>query len=492
MVKVRRATVIDAPIAEVWRFLRDFNAHQAWHPAVAESRIEGGLAPDQVGAVRRFRLQDGATLREQLLSLDDRAHRFTYCILDAPLPLIGYVATLELNRVTDGERTLWRWNSEFRAPPGQAEALTRLVAEQIYEAGFDAVKRHFGQAVAQRGRPLAPAIQQAPASGTDIAGQGIVLRRHGGPEELVWQAVPAPSPGAGEVRIRQSAVGVNYIDVYCRTGYFPLVEPPAVLGMEAAGVVLDVGPGVTDLAPGDRVAYAGPPVGAYVEVRTLPAELVVPLPAFLDEVTAAAVLLKGLTADFLLHRLQPVAEGDWILVQAAAGGVGSLLCQWASQQGARVIGTVGSAEKARLARARGCAAPIVTADEDWVARVLEITGGEGVSCIFDAIGRDSVARGLQALAPRGHIVSYGQAAGPLEPLDLAAFASKSAQVSRPNYGHYAGTRAQVTAGSQRLFRALERGILTVEIGQRFPLHDAAEAHRRLEARQTTGSTVLVV
>jgi NADPH2:quinone reductase len=188
----------------------------------------------------------------------------------------------------------------------------------------------------------------------------------------------------------------------------------------------------------------------------------------------------------------PVGEGDWIVVHAAAGGVGSLLCQWASHLGARVIGTVGSRDKARRARARGCAEPIVTAEEDWVARVLEITGGEGARTIFDAIGQDSVARGLGALALRGHIVSYGQAAGPLEPLDLAAFAANSATVSRPNYGHYAGTRAQVTAGSQRLFRALERGLLTVEIGQRFALREAAEAHRRLEARQTSGSTVLIV
>lgn len=491
MVKVFRSTVIDAPLNAVWEVLRDFNAHHAWHPAVAESRIELGLAPDQIGAVRRFRLAEGGgTLREQLLSLDDRAHRVTYCILDAPLPLLGYVATLELKRVTDGERTLWRWWSEFRAPPGEEEALGRLVAEQIYEAGFAAVKRHFGQAARPAPTPAAPT--QRPATGASVAGHGVVLRRHGGPEELAWEAVSAPPPGPGEVRLRQTAVGVNYIDVYCRTGYFPLVTPPAPLGMEAAGVVLDVGAGVSGLAPGDRVAYAGPPVGAYVEVRTLPAELVVALPPAIDDVTAAAVLLKGLTAEFLLHRVQPVAAGDWILVHAAAGGVGSLLCQWASQLGARVIGTVGSGDKARQARANGCAEPIVTAEADWVERALEITGGAGVTAIFDAIGRDSVARGLGALAPCGHIVSYGQAAGPLEPLDLAAFAAKSARVSRPNYGHYAGTRAQVAAGSRRLFTALERGLVTVEIGQRFALRDAAEAHRRLEARQTTGSTVLIV
>ncbi len=494
MVEVRRSTVIAAPIEEVWRLLRDFNGHVDWHPAVAESRIEEGRPVDVPGAVRRFRLTAGGELREQLLSLDDRRHRLTYCILDSPIPLIGYVSTLELRPVTDGGGTFWSWHSAFRAPPGQEAALAQLVGERIYEAGFDAVKRHFGQRVALRPAGVAPA-GVAPAAarhGAAESGHAVVLTAHGGPENLAWQEVAALAPGEGELRLRQSAVGVNFIDVYCRTGYFPLLEPPGVLGMEAAGVVTDVGPGVAGLQPGDRVAYAGPPLGAYAELRTLPAELVVPLPSFLDEVTAAAGLLKGLTAEFLLHRVHAVKEGDWVLVQAAAGGVGSLLCQWASRLGARVIGTVGSREKARQALARGCAHPILYREEDFVARVREITGGAGCDVIYDAIGLESVARGVEALATRGHIVSYGQAAGPLAPFDLAGLAAKSGRVSRPNYGHYAGTRAQVAAGSQRLFAALERGDLAIEIGLRLPLREAAEAHRRLEARETTGSTVLIV
>jgi NADPH2:quinone reductase len=499
MVKVRRSTVIDAPIDEVWRFLRDFNGHERWHPAVAESRIEEGRAGDSIGAVRRFRLEDGAILREQLLSLSDRERRLTYCILDSPMPLIGYVATVELKPVTEGNRTFWEWRSEFRTPPGAEAELTALVAEQIYEAGFDAVKRAFGQSVPPRrswhmaNSAAGPQVPRAglTATGTAMTAHALVLERHGGPENMVWREVAVPPPGPGEIRVRHSAIGVNFIDVYCRTGYFPIVQPPAPLGMEAAGIVLDVGAGVAGFGPGDRVAYACLPVGAYAELRTLPADLVVPLPDAIDEETAAAGLLKGMTAEFLLHRCHAVKEGDIVLVHAAAGGVGLLLCQWASHLGATVIGTVGSRDKAKLALAHGCAHPILYREEDFVARAMALTNGRGVDVVYDAIGRDSVARSYEALAQRGHIVSYGQAAGPLEPLDIASLASKSAKVSRPNYGHYAGTPEQVRASSARLFSVIERGILKVEIGQRFALRDAAEAHRRLEARETVGATVLV-
>jgi NADPH:quinone reductase-like Zn-dependent oxidoreductase len=482
MVRVRRSTVIDAPVDEVWRFLRDFNAHETWHPAVAESRIEEGRPVDAIGAVRRFRLREGGQLREQLLALSDRDRRLTYCILDSPLPLIDYVASFELRPVTDGRRTFWDWRSEFRAPPGQEQALAALVGEQIYEAGFDAVKRHFGQA---------PGVRHRPSGGSAaMQAQAIFLARYGGPEELIWQSMIVPPPGPNEIRLRHAAIGVNFIDVYCRTGYFRMVEPPAPIGMEAAGIVLDVGADVVGFAPGDRVAYACPPIGAYAEVRNLPADLVVLLPDFIDDETAAAVMLKGLTAEFLLHRVRAVREGETILVHAAAGGVGHLLCQWARHLGCEVIGTVGSREKAQLALAVGCAHVILSA-EDLAARVDAITGGRGCDVIYDAIGGDSLARSFPALAERGHIVSFGQAARPLDPLDVAGLAAKSATVSRPNYGHYAGTAKDVRAGSAGLFAALERGILKPEIGLRLPLRDAAEAHRRLESRATMGATILI-
>jgi len=504
MVAIRKSTIIDAPVDEVWRFLRDFNAHDRWHPAVAASLIEDSRDPDEVACVRSFRLQDGAALREQLLSLSDRDRSFSYCILDAPIPLVGYVATVRLKPVTDGARTFWEWSSRFAAPAERAEELARLVGEDIYEAGFDAVKQHFGQTVGRRSRlpsgtarpPAAVAVQHvvaapAPAAGGAIEAHAVVIRRHGGPEVLGWETVSVPPPGPGELRLRHTAIGVNYIDVYCRTGYFTMIEPPGVPGMEGAGVVLDVGPGVNGILPGDRVAYACPPVGAYAEARTMPAELVVVLPDDIADETAAAGLLKGMSAEFLLHRVHPVKEGDVVLVHAAAGGVGTLLCQWARRLGATVIGTVSTTEKARIARANGCAYPIVYTEEDFVAKVMEITGDRGCDVVYDAVGRDTISRSIECLAVLGHLVSYGQASGPIGPIDVAGLAAKSATISRPNFGHYTDTPAKVRAITDRLFDAIRCGDIRIEIGRRYKLQDAAEAHRALEARETTGSLILL-
>jgi len=489
MPRVTRSTVIDAPVAEVWRVLRDFNAHRDWHPAVADSLIEDGMAPDEVGAVRRFRLTDGSVLREQLLTLSDRDFSLSYCILDAPVPLAGYVAQLRLRPVTDGDRTFWSWSSQFDCPPEREAELVRLVGEGIYEAGFNALKAHlrggaYKPAPAQRGR--VPERSEGRVGESDA----IVVRAYGGPEVMQWTRVPVPPPGPGEVTIRHAAVGVNFIDVYCRTGYFRLLQPPGVPGMEGTGVVEAVGPGVTHVAPGERVGYACAPVGAYAERRTMPAELLVPLPDDVDDETAAAVLLKGMTAEFLLHRVHAVQEGDVVLVHAAAGGVGVLLCQWASALGATVIGVVGSEAKARVARAHGCA-HVIPAGPDVPARVLDLTGGRGADVVYDAVGRDSLARDMALLAPCGHIVSFGQAAGHLEPLDVAALAERSGRVSRPNFGHYVGTPAQARLSAQRLFGALRRGLVAPLIGARLPLRDAALAHRRLEDRASIGATILL-
>ena len=488
-VKVRKSTVVDAPIGAVWNVLRDFNGHHRWHPIVAESAIEDGRAADEIGCVRRFRLRQGGWLREQLLKLSDRDHSFTYCILEAPLPLYDYVATVRLKPVTDGGGTFWEWRSSFGTPLGEEAALAALVGEQVYEAGFDAVKTQLGLGSSPRIRAAAP--RGAASTSAPIECNGMVLDRFGGPEVLKWQRLSAPVPGPGEVRLRHTAIGVNYIDVYLRTGYYPLLQPPGVPGLEGAGVVVDVGPGVNGILVGDRVGYACMPPGANAEYRTMKADLLVVLPDDIPDETAAAGLLKGMTGEFLLHRVHRVKEGDSILVHAAAGGVGQLLCQWARALGATVIGTVGSLEKARIARAHGCAYPILYTEEDFVEKVREITAGRGCDVVYDAVGRDTFLRSYEALALRGHLVSFGQASGPIEPVDIAGFVGKSARVSRPNFGHYTGTPAEVRAITDRLFDALRRGIVSVEIGQRFALSDAAEAHRALEARRTTGSSILL-
>lgn len=504
MVRVCESAILDLPVDAVWRVLRDFNSHADWHPAIAASTIENGLPADTVGAVRAFSLADGGALREQLLSLDDAARELTYCLLDAPLPLYGYVATIRLLPVTDGDRTFWRWESEFSPPSGRAAELSALVAEGIYRTGMRALERHLraraGAGVALRvaRAHAAPAAEPPAAAGHKaqaasegrLPGRAVVMTRHGGPEVLTLQNVSVAPPGAGEVRIRQSHIGVNFIDVYCRTGYFDLVTPPGVPGMEAAGVVESVGPGVGHLAAGDRVAYACPPTGAYASLRTMSADLVVRVPDWLSAPQAAAALLKGVTAGFLLHDVHPVRRGEWVVVHAAAGGVGALLTQWATALGARVIATVSDDDKARAARASGAQEVVLGRGMEFVETVRRLTGGRGADVVYDAIGRDSFDTSIEALARRGHLVSFGQASGDIGPRPIGPMAAKSLTLSRPNYGHYIEGREMMTTQADRLFDAIERGFVRMTEPNVVRIEEVSRVHRELEAGRTIGATVL--
>jgi NADPH:quinone reductase-like Zn-dependent oxidoreductase len=506
MVSIVESAVIDAPVDEVWRVLRDFNGHLAWHPAIATSRIEDNLPGDTVGAVRCFTLKQGGMLREQLLVLDDRRHELTYCLLEGPLPLFDYVATIRLKPVTDGNATFWQWRSTFRPPRERQDEMVGLVRDGIYRAGFRGLADHLGV----RARPAlsqGPMMQPSPVSKPTAAlsspsirpllatstreAEAIVVERHGGPEVLVAKTIAVPDPGPGEVLLRHTAIGVNFIDVYCRTGYFDLLKPPGIPGMEAAGRIEAVGPGVTALRPGERVGYACPPVGAYATMRVMQPDLVVRLPDTIDDETAAAGLLKGMAASFLLHDVHRVEPGEVVVVHAAAGGVGSLLTQWASALGARVVATVSTDAKAAIPREGGAEVVVVRRREDFVAVVRDLTGGRGASVVFDAIGRDSFHQSIDALAQRGHLVSYGQASGPVGSWDIGAFASKSLRISRPNYGHYTGTPDDLAVQSSRFFSALEKALVRMAPPTRFSLSQAAEAHARLESGATTGSLILV-
>ena len=480
MIRVTRSAVIDAPIARVWEVLRDFNSHSAWHPAVGESTIENGESADQVGCVRNFFLKDGNHIREQLLALSDRDHVSTYCILDATLPMKHYVATVRLKHITDGDRTFWHWQSSFDVPRGREKEFEELVGRGVYEGGFEGLRTF----LTRGGRP-SPRISNSNA----IQGQAVIATAFGGPEVLRFAPVTAKAPGSNEVRIRQSSVGVNYIDVYIRKGLYRLIDPPAAIGMEAAGVVLDVGEGIAHLLPGDRVAYACMPPGAYATLRTMPADQVVVLPDDVSDETAAALMLKGMTAEYLLHRTHRLRQGQNVLVHAAAGGVGLLLCQWAKVLGAKVIGTVSSEDKARLARANGCDYPIVTRDYRFAGDVKDLTSGRGADVIYDGLGREAAAENLEALAFTGHWVCHGQASGPHDALpDLGA---KSGTLSRPVLFHYIAQRAMLQEIAGHVFRALREGTIRVELRHRYPLAAAAEAHRDLEARRTTGPIVLL-
>ncbi|GAB6082950.1 quinone oxidoreductase [Desulfuromonas carbonis] len=319
------------------------------------------------------------------------------------------------------------------------------------------------------------------------------IRMHetGGPQVLRWEEVATPHPGAGEVHLRHTAVGLNFIDIYHRTGLYPLTLP-VTPGLEGAGVVLAVGDGVGDLAPGDRVAYAGGPPGAYAEERLIPAHRLVKLPDWLDDQRAAAMMLQGMTAQYLLRRTFRVGPGDPILVHAAAGGVGLIVCQWARYLGATVIGTVGSPEKAELARDHGCHYPILYREEDFVARTRELTGGEGVAVVYDSIGRDTFLKSLDCLRPLGMLVSFGQASGPVESFNPGLLAAKgSLFLTRPSLMAYTAKREDLLASAAELFNVVENGAVRIEVNQTYPLREAARAQRDLEERKTTGSTVLL-
>ena len=317
------------------------------------------------------------------------------------------------------------------------------------------------------------------------------IHEHGGPEMLRFEPVDVPDPGPGEVRIRQTAIGLNFIDVYHRTGLYPIPSLPAVLGREAAGTVTAIGEGVEGFAVGDRVAYPMD-AGAYAEVRVAPARSLVVLPDTVDDRTAAASMLKGLTAWYLLRKIRPVRSGDTILIHAAAGGVGQIACQWAAHLGATVIGTVGSTEKAAIASAHGCAHTILYREEQIAERVREMTVGRGVPVVYDSVGKDTLDASLACLAPRGLLVSFGQSSGSPPPLDLQRLSrGGSLFVTRPTLATYIAARDEYLEGARELFDVLGSGAVRVDIGATYPLAETARAHRDLEARKTSGSTVLV-
>ena len=322
--------------------------------------------------------------------------------------------------------------------------------------------------------------------------RAIRIHAPGGPEALSWDEVEVGEPGEGQVRLAQTAVGLNYIDVYQRSGLYPLPELPATLGLEAAGRVDAVGSGVEALAPGDRVAYASPPVGAYAEARLMPADRLVKLPDGISDTQAAGMMLQGMTVHYLVRRTFRVEPGQTVLFHAAAGGVGLIACQWLKHLGATVIGTVGSEEKAALARAHGCDHTILYTSESVPERVRQLTGGAGVPVVYDSVGKDTFEGSLDSLAPLGMLVSFGNASGPVAPFEPGILAAKgSLFFTRPTLMTYTAKREDLVAAAEELFDVVGSGAVKIEVNQTYPLAEAAQAHRDLEARKTTGSTVLL-
>ncbi len=319
----------------------------------------------------------------------------------------------------------------------------------------------------------------------------ILIHEAGGPEALVWDEVEVGEPGPGQAKIRQAAAGLNFIDVYHRTGLYPQ-QMPFTPGVEGAGTVERVGEGVTNVRPGDRVAYAGP-LGGYSEERLIDGDKLVKLPDDIGFDQAAGMMLQGMTARMLLRSVYSVKSGDTILVQAAAGGVGLILCQWASALGATVIGTVSTEEKAELARAHGCAHPILYTKQDFAAEVDKLTAGQKLPVVYDSVGKATFMKSLDCLRPRGLMVSFGNASGPVDPISPLILSQKgSLFLTRPTLFHYIATRPELEEAANDLFDVVRSGKVKIEVKQRFALKHAAEAHRALEARKTTGSTILTV
>ena len=486
--RVVRSSIVDAPIERVWAVLRDFNSHDQWHSVVAQSAIEDNKTSDRVGCVRNFTLADGNHIREMLLSLSDKDYISTYTIVDATVPLMRYVATVTLKPVTDGKRTFWHWASSFEAPPGMEQELRDMVAHGVYEAGFANLKKYLSL-----GQPQKQVLSVAPvlaSSGLAIEAPAIRLRDYGKPSEMQLESISVPPPAEGEVRIRQTAIGVNYFDVYLRKGWMPDFLPlPGTPGMEAAGEVIDTGPGVTSLLPGDRVVYMCPMPGSYASVRNVAVSCTTRIPAGVSDETAAALLLKGVTADYLIRDLGHIKSGTRLLVHAAAGGVGQLLCAWASGLGALVIGTVSTQEKARIAREHGCQHVIVGRHYQFSQAVQSICAGADV--VIDGLGNSAREENFAALARCGHWISLGQASGPLQDISPDWLVQKSLSFSRPVAFDYVASQAALNERAERVWQALRTGLIKTPEIETFALRDAALAHDKMESRLSTGAMVLL-
>ncbi len=320
----------------------------------------------------------------------------------------------------------------------------------------------------------------------------IMINKTGGPDVLSWEKYAPGTPGPNDVRVIHEAVGLNYIDVYHRTGVYPLPVLPAVLGLEGAGIVDSVGEAVTEFVKGDRVGYAGIPPGAYSQIRCIPAHRLIKLPDAISTRNAAGIMLQGMTASYLLSGCFKVKHGTTILIHAASGGVGSILCQWANHLGAITIGTVGSKEKAKMAKANGCMHTVLYQDENFATAVKEITNGHGVDVVYDSVGRSTFMQSLDSLRPQGLMVSFGQSSGPVEPMNIGLLGAKgSLFLTRPSVMHYTSKRADLVAHANDLFDVVTSGVVKINIMQEYALKDAAQAHKDIEARKTKGSTILL-
>jgi NADPH:quinone reductase-like Zn-dependent oxidoreductase len=483
-----RSTVIDAPIDRVWSVLRDFGGCHRWNPAVAGSDMENDLDGDVVGGVRRCRLTDGSEIREQLLRHSDRNYAFSYCILDSSLPLFDYLATGRLRPITDGDRTFLHWRVQFRTSKQRGGELEDFVGRRIYELGFGGLRKFLGQKSAPA--RTAPSEDLTAVDAESLSAPIVVAETAGDPEVMKLMDLSIPAPGPQQVRIHQTAVAVNFLDIEYRRGLWPGFEPPGTPGVEGVGKVVDVGKQVHGIFPGDRVAYVSRIPAAYARLRCIEADACIPLPAGVTDIQASA-LLKGLTAALLLGRVFRAAEGDSILIESAAGGLGHLLSQWAKSMGLVVIGTVSNLEKAKFSRDHGCDHPLAETDNaSLVAEVMRITNGRGVDFWVHSGAVRNLDTAIACLSKCGHCAVIDNRGRRLDPLEVQNLWQNSLTVSAPVCFDYFDDRAFLHRTVHQLFTKIENRTIAPVV-ETLPLGLAAEAHRRIEARETMGTLVLI-
>jgi len=492
-ISVIRSAVIDAPIDRVWSILRNFNSPGRWHPIVADSKMENNVSGDVVGGVRLLNLTDGVELREQLLRHSDLEYTFSYCILDSSLPLFDYIATVCLKPVTDGDRTLWDWRAQFRAPDDRAQELENLVGRQLYETGFTGLRTFLAGETAPLQTPP-PVHEEATALLSGAVGEELLSRTAlvsttGDPKVISLGEVTVPAPGPGEVRIRQTAIAINYQDIKQRRGISEGFDLPGTPGMEGVGEIIDVGQQVNGLFQGDRVAYMSRTPGAYTEIRCIDADACIPLPDGVSD-NEASTLLKGVTAGLLLSRVFRAARGATILIQSVAGGVGHLLGQWAKSMDLTVIGTASTIEKVKFSRDYGCDYPVVVTDDSILtSEVMRITNGRGVDYWVHSSGVRGLDTALACLSTSGHCALIGDRDGEPIPLDVKMLKKRSLTVSAPVCFDYFDDRTYLQRLAHQLYSKIQSRVITPAI-EAFPLSQAAEAHTRIQSRQNMGSIIL--
>ena len=490
-VEVIRSAVIDAPLDRVWAVLRDFGGHYRWHPEVTDCQVENDLDGDVVGCVRHYHLDDQTEIREQLLRHSDLDRSYTYAVLDSPLPLFDNVTTLSLRSVTDTGRTFLYWTARFRTVKARAEELKSLVGRRIFEAGLTGLRSFLAEGEKPSVRPEpeigGPALV---AAGEPLPGQAIFIEQAGGPEVMALRGGSVPAPEAGQVRIRQKAVAVNFIDVRYRQGAAPDHHLPGTPGLEGVGEIIDGGGQVSGLFPGDRVAWISRNPGAYADVLLVEAGDCVPLPDGVSD-AEASTLLKGLTVGMLLGRIFRAAPGTTILIESAAGGLGHILCQWARSLDMLVIGTVSTEAKARFARDLGCTNPLVQAEAGQVRdEIMRLTNGRGVDFVIHDGRSLALDEAVSCLARFGHLAAIGEDQRQDQTLDLDRLKGRSLTVSAHRCLDYAEDPLYRQRSAHQYFTKLQSRAI-VPVVKEYPLSQAGEAHEFLESRQNMGAVTLI-